>query len=81
MGIEVVAGITGDGRVDPIRKAHGAAFNVVQCSGSMTHLAKAMEERYGTPYMRVSYFGIEDIAASLYNTAGFFKNEPMMART
>jgi nitrogenase molybdenum-cofactor synthesis protein NifE len=40
MGVQVVATITGDGRVDDIRRAHGAALNLVQCSGSMMHLAK-----------------------------------------
>ena len=49
MGIEVVANITGDGRVDDIRRAHGAALNVVQCSGSTMDLAKMMEEKYGIP--------------------------------
>ena len=44
IGVEVVACITGDGRVDDIRRAHGAALNVVQCSGSMTHLAKSLKE-------------------------------------
>ncbi|HQL20150.1 MAG TPA: nitrogenase component 1, partial [Opitutaceae bacterium] len=42
MGIQVVATITGDGRVDAIRRCHGAKLNLVQCSGSMTHLAKKM---------------------------------------
>jgi len=72
MGVEVVATITGDGRVDDIRCAHGAALNLVQCSGSMMHLAKQMEEKYGIPFKRVSYFGIEDMAQALYDTAEFF---------
>src|SRR5208282_2565383 len=54
MGVQVVATITGDGRIDDIRRAHGAALNLVQCSGSMTYLAKSMEERWGTPFLRVS---------------------------
>ncbi len=62
MGIEVVSSITGDGRVEDIKNAHKAALNVVQCSGSITHLAKEMEEKYGIPHIRVSYFGIEDMA-------------------
>ena len=62
MGVEVVATITGDGRVDDIRRCHGAALNVVQCSGSMIHLAKTMQEKYGIPFLRVSYFGIEDMS-------------------
>jgi nitrogenase molybdenum-cofactor synthesis protein NifE len=72
MGVQVAATITGDGRVDDIRRAHGAALNLVQCSGSMTHLAKQMQETYGIPFKRVSYFGIEDMAQALYDTAGFF---------
>jgi len=72
MGIQVVATITGDGRVDDIRRAHGAALNLVQCSGSMMHLAKTMQEERGIPFRKVSYFGIEDMAQALYDTAQFF---------
>ena len=81
MGIEVVANITGDGRVDDIRRAHGAALNVVQCSGSTMDLAKMMQEKYGIPHLRVSYFGVEDMAESLYDVARFFKDPEMMERT
>ena len=81
MGIQVVATITGDGRVDQIRRAHGAALNLVQCSGSMNHLAKMLKEKYGAPYLQVSYFGIEDMAEALYQVARFFNDPPMMRRT
>ena len=76
MGIQVVSVITGDGRVDEIKRSHGAKLNVVQCSGSMTHLAKAMHEKYNIPYIRVSYFGIEDMAQALYDVASYFKDKP-----
>lgn len=76
LGIEVVATVTGDAKVDDIRKAHKAKLNVVQCSGSITHLAKEMEEKYGIPYIRVSYFGIEDMSEALYEVARFFEEEP-----
>lgn len=75
MGIEVVATITGDGRTDDIRRSHGAGLNVVQCSGSMTQLAHHMEQRYGIPFLRVSYFGFEDMADALYRVAEHF-DEP-----
>lgn len=81
MGVEVVGNITGDGRVADIRRAHGAALNLVQCSGSSMDLAKMMEEAYGIPYIRVSYFGVEDMAESLYAVARFFNDPEMMART
>lgn len=81
MGVEVVANVTGDGRVADIRRAHGAKLNLVQCSGSTIHLARMMEEKYGTPFRRVSYFGIEDMADALYEIARFFGDPQMMERT
>lgn len=76
MGIKVVSVMTGDGRIDEIRKSYKASLNVVQCSGSMTGLAKMMEKGFGIPFIRVSYFGIEDMTSALYDVARFFKNDP-----
>ena len=81
MGVQVVATLTGDGRVDDIRRCHGAALNVVQCSGSMVYLAREMEQRYGIPFIRASYFGIEDMSKALYDVAEFFGDEETLART
>ncbi len=81
MGIEVVSCMTGDGRVDEIGRAHRARLNVVQCSGSMTYLAKMMEESHGIPFRRVSYFGIEDTAEALYTVARHFDDPEVLERT
>lgn len=80
MGITIVATMTGDGRVDEIRQAHRAALNVIQCSGSMMHLARMLKTEYNTPFIRVSYFGIEDMSDALYEAAKFFKDEAMMEK-
>ncbi len=72
MGIEVVAGVTGDGRVDDLRRAHGAGLNLVQCSGATQDLAKMMRDDFGIPFVRVSWIGIEDVAESLYAVAEHF---------
>jgi nitrogenase molybdenum-cofactor synthesis protein NifE len=82
MGVQVVSVMTGDGRVGDIERAHGASLNVVQCSGSMTYLARMMEANFGIPFIRVSYFGIEDVASALYDVAGRFSDDPsIMERT
>ena len=81
MGIEVVSCITGDGRVAEIGRSHRAALNVVQCSGSMTYLAKMMKDSYGIPFKRVSYFGIEDMSQALYDVAEFFGDPEIIERT
>ncbi|MCB2187188.1 MAG: nitrogenase iron-molybdenum cofactor biosynthesis protein NifE [Deltaproteobacteria bacterium] len=80
MGVEVVANITGDGRVADLRRAHGAALNLVQCSGSTMELAQMMKETYGTPFLRVSYLGVEDMAQALYDVAEFFEEPEVMTR-
>ncbi len=76
MGVKTIAVMTGDGRVGDINQAHKACLNVVQCSGALTHLARQMEEEYGIPYIRVSYFGIEDTSSALYDVASFFPDRP-----
>jgi len=80
MGVKIISTITGDGRVDDIRQSHKAALNIVQCSGSMANLAKQMEEKYNIPYMRVSYFGIEDMSSALYEVARHFENDSMFEK-
>ncbi len=81
MGIEVTSCITGDGRVGEIARAHRAKLNVVQCSGSMTSLAKMMQDKWGIPFIRVSYFGIEDMTGALYDVAAHFNDELITQKT
>ncbi|MFA9388949.1 MAG: nitrogenase iron-molybdenum cofactor biosynthesis protein NifE [Prolixibacteraceae bacterium] len=80
MGIDVISSITGDGRIDQIRHAHNAKLNLVQCSGSMIHLARSMEKNYNIPFKKVSYFGIEDMSEALYEVARFFKSDELMEK-
>jgi nitrogenase molybdenum-cofactor synthesis protein NifE len=68
-GIRMVSKITGDSRAEEILAAPSASLNVVQCAGSMTYLAKKMEEKYGIPFVKVSFFGIEDTMESLVKIA------------
>lgn len=65
MGIEITAKITGDSTAAEIMQAPTASLNIVQCAGSMLYLAKEMEQRYGIPFIKVSFFGLEDIRNSL----------------
>lgn len=69
IGIDVVSTITGDASYDSITKAPSAELNIVQCAGSMTYLANRMEEEMGIPYIKVSFFGIEDTGSALVRIA------------
>jgi nitrogenase molybdenum-cofactor synthesis protein NifE len=78
MGIQVITSMTGDATAESISQAHRAQLNLVQCTGSMTYLAKWMEKKYGMPFRKVSYFGMEDLAIALRTTAEFFGSGEMM---
>ena len=80
MGIQVIVSMTGDSTAGSIAQAHGAELNLVQCSGSMTYLAKWMKERYGIPFMKISFFGIGDLSTTLRRTAEFFGSGEMRER-
>ncbi len=77
MGIQVVTSLTGDSTTESISQCHIAQLNLVQCTGSMTTLAKWMKEEYGIPFKKISYFGIEDLSIALRETAAFFDSEGM----
>ncbi|MCL5292406.1 MAG: nitrogenase iron-molybdenum cofactor biosynthesis protein NifE [Actinobacteria bacterium] len=79
LGIEVVATLTGDARVAEIMQAHTAGLNAVQCAGSMTYLAKKMQKKYGIPFVKVSFFGLDDTEEALIKIAGFF-DEPALVK-
>lgn len=65
LGINVVAKITGDSCYEELIKAPSASLNIVQCAGSMTYLAKQMEELYGIPFVKISFCGLQDTRLSL----------------
>ena len=69
IGIPVVSTITGDAGYDNLIKAPSARLNLVQCAGSMTYLAKKMEEKMNIPFIKVSFFGVEDTSQSLIRIA------------
>ncbi len=75
IGVNVVSRITGDASFDNIIKAPTANLNIVQCAGSMTYLAKRMEEEMDIPFIKVSFFGIEDTTDSIMRIAYALGND------
>lgn len=80
IGVRVVSGITGDATCAQLMEAPRAKLNIVQCAGSMMYLANRMEERYGIPSIKVSFFGIEDTTNSLLRIAYALGDKEIIAR-
>lgn len=81
MGVTALASFTGDAQCDVIREAPGAALNVVQCAGSMVYLARRMEAEYDIPFLKVSFFGIQDTSDSLLRIAYALGDGEVVERT
>jgi nitrogenase molybdenum-cofactor synthesis protein NifE len=75
IGIPVVSTFTGDSSYESLIEAPAATLNIVQCAGSSTYLANRMEEEMGIPFIKVSFFGIEDTTSSLIRIAEAFNDE------
>ena len=80
IGIPVVASFTGDANYEEMIQSTSAALNIVQCAGSSTYLANRMEEEFDIPYIKVSFFGIEDTTSSLLRIAEALGNEDARQR-
>lgn len=80
LGIRVVSTITGDSDYETLLKAPSAKLNIVQCAGSSTYLANRMEEVFGIPYIKVSFYGIEDTISSLIRIAEALGNQEARQR-
>ncbi|MDR2671794.1 MAG: nitrogenase iron-molybdenum cofactor biosynthesis protein NifE [Coriobacteriales bacterium] len=67
--IEVLGSLTGDSSSESLLCAREARLNVVQCAGSSINLAEKMQDILGIPYIRVSFYGIEDTVDSIMRIA------------
>ncbi|MDR3316198.1 MAG: nitrogenase iron-molybdenum cofactor biosynthesis protein NifE [Coriobacteriales bacterium] len=80
LGIPVLSTITGDASHDKLIRAPGALLNIVQCAGSSSYLANRMEEEFGIPHIKVSFFGVEDTSASILRVAEALGDPDIFAR-
>jgi nitrogenase molybdenum-iron protein alpha chain len=81
IGYNVIATLTGDGSFERIKNAHKADLNLVQCHRSINYIAEMLEEKYGTPWLKINFIGLDAFAQTLRDMAIFFDDEELTART
>jgi nitrogenase molybdenum-iron protein alpha chain len=81
IGYNIIATLTGDGSIDHIRNAHKADLNLVQCHRSINYIAEMLETKYGTPWLKVNFVGIDATINTLRNVAKFFGDPELIERT
>jgi nitrogenase molybdenum-cofactor synthesis protein NifE len=81
LGIPVISTVTGDSCYSRLVCAPAATLNIVQCAGSAAYLAKQMDEEFSIPYIKASFFGIEDTSSSLLRIADALGDAQILSRT
>jgi nitrogenase molybdenum-iron protein alpha chain len=81
IGYEINCVLTGDTSFQDISNLHLADLNLVQCHRSINYIAEMMETKYGTPWIKVNFIGIESTAQSLRQLAQCFQDPALERRT
>lgn len=81
LGIRVLSTLSGDGRIARIRTAHRARLNVLVCAKSLVSMPRKMQERYGIPFISVSFYGKRDTSAAILAIAEALGDADLITRT
>ena len=81
IGYTIVSTMTGDGSYEALRNAHTAELNLVQCHRSINYIADMLEKKYGTPWLKVNFIGVEATAQSLRDMAAYFDDPGLPLKT
>jgi nitrogenase molybdenum-iron protein alpha chain len=81
IGYTVNCVLTGDSSYLNIKNLHLADLNLVQCHRSINYIAEMMETRYGTPWLKVNFIGIEATNQSLRQIAKCFGDLELVQKT
>jgi len=81
IGYEIITVMTGNGTVEGLKNAHKANLNIVQCHRSINYIAEMLHQKYGTDWIKVNFIGISSMVKSLRDTAKYFDDKDLTART
>ncbi len=81
IGYHIQTVMTGDGSYEELKNAHVSNLNLVQCHRSINYIADMLEIKYGTPWLKVNFIGIDSTIKSLRDMALYFSDQGLMERT
>ncbi len=81
IGYRVVSTYTGDASIHDIARAPHAKLNLLMCHRSINYATRMFHDRYGLPWLKVNYVGVEETASSLREMARFFGDDGLTEKT
>jgi nitrogenase molybdenum-iron protein alpha chain len=79
-GITLLSTFSGNSTIKSMEYSHTADLNMVMCHRSINYIAEMMEEKYGIPWVKVSFVGAEATCKSLRKIADYFGDEGLKAK-
>lgn len=79
-GIKIIGTLSGGVSYDEICNCHMADLNVVMCHRSINYMAEMMEEKFGIPWFKVNFIGLEGTKKSLRKIAQYFGDKALIDR-
>lgn len=77
-GIKIIGTLSGGVSYDDITNCHMADLNVVMCHRSINYMAEMMETKFGIPWFKVNFIGIEGTKKSLRKIAEYFGDKALI---
>ncbi len=81
IGYTILSVMTGDGSYEELKNAHVSELNLVQCHRSINYIAEMLETKYGTPWLKVNFIGVQSTIDSLRNMAIYFGDPELIRKT
>ena len=79
-GITLLSTFSGNSTIESMEYSHTADLNMVMCHRSINYIAEMMEEKYGIPWIKVSFVGAESSMKSLKKIAEYFGDAELTAK-
>jgi nitrogenase molybdenum-iron protein alpha chain len=79
-GVELLSTFSGNSTIESMEYAHTADLNLVMCHRSINYIADMMEEKYGIPWVKVSFIGAGGTSKALRKVAAFFQDKELTER-
>jgi nitrogenase molybdenum-iron protein alpha chain len=77
-GIDLISTFSGNSTYEGFASAHHGDLNVVMCHRSINYVADMLEKKYGIPWFKVNFTGVEGTAKSLRKIAAYFEDKDLM---
>ncbi len=79
-GVKIIGTLSGGVSYDEICNCHMADLNVVMCHRSINYMAEMMEQKFGIPWFKVNFIGLESTKKSLRKIAQYFGEQRLIDR-